>query len=281
MVLHMRLLALSPLLFLAVLTGCGGGSPTTIAPPAVSAQNVTGNWQIQSGGTVASNAAGVLLLGDLVSSGANVTGTFRFADLVQGNGCGTINQVLTVTGTVDATNPLVQVLHLTSSTFSGSVLTASLILPNGLQGFGTGTIEVKGATCVFASSPAIGSLFPPVNGTYTGTLAPVAGATGASGTASLTFAQATAPSADGQFAVTGAIQFIVGGCNTSVALTGNASGIGIIASSPVTSTSLVEVIATQSAPGLPSQTLNTSVALFSSACSASARLQYSGTLTRQ
>ena len=268
----------SLLVLLAGLTGCGTGNPTA-SSPVTTTQNVTGNWQIESGGS-GSTSLGVLLLGDLVSSGANVSGTFRFSDLAQGNGCGALNQVVTVTGTVDATNPVAQVLTLTSSTFSGSVLTAQLVLPSLLQGFGTGTIQVKGTACTFASSAAIGALFPPVNGNFGGTLAPASGTTGPSGAATLTLAQATAPSADGQYAVTGSIQFAAGACATSTAITGTASGVGIMVASAPSLASTVSIFATQPSPGM-ALNLNTNLLLLSTACPTLTGAQYTGTLTKQ
>ena len=278
----MKLLPGFCVLLAAGLAGCGTSdkSPVVTTPAPASAQSVTGNWQIQSGGTVGSNTAGVLLLGDLVSSGANVTGTFRFSDLATGNACGALNQVITVTGKVDPTNPLVQSLTLTSSTFSGSVLTASLILPTTLQSFGTGTIQVTGPTCTFASSPAIGSLFPPVNGTFAGTLAPLGGTSGASGAATLLLAQATSPSADGQFAVTGSLQFTGTSCPISTTLNGNASGIGIRATGSPTAISLATLIATQPAPGL-TQNLIVNLGIASPTCTGQLSTLYSGTLNKQ
>jgi hypothetical protein len=261
------------LLLLAGLAGCGGSPPsgTVVGTPIVGAQNVTGNWQIQSG--AAGSAAGVLLLGDLSSSGAAVTGTFRFSDLAQGNGCGALNQVITVSGSVDITNPLAQVLNLTSAPFGGSVLTAQLSLPALLHGFGAGTN--------FASSPAIGSEFAPLAGTYAGTITPSTGSGGA-GPAVLVLSQATSPSADGQFAVSGSLQFTGAGCTAAVAVSGTASGVGVMvsASPTLTNPTVANVIATQPPLG-STQNLSANVLFYSGTCAAVAGLQYTGTLVKQ
>lgn len=276
----MRALSFVCLLLTLALAGCGISPGTSTGSPIIAAQNVTGNWQIQSGSS-SSPMAGVLLLGDLVSSGANVSGTFRFIDLAQGNGCGAITQVITVSGSVDPTNPVAQVLKLTSAPFSGSVVTVQLTLPALLQGFGAGTIQVAGPTCTFASSAAIGALFLPTNGTYSGTLSPASGSPGTAGSASLTLAQATSPSADGQYAVTGSIQFSNASCNVATALTGSASGIAITADASLTQATVVHVLATQLTPGM-TQNLSTTLFLYSSTCpSASGLAQYTGTLVKQ
>ncbi len=274
----MKIMVMSLLFLLTSLLGCGVSHPATGTPIPV-VLDVTGNWQIQSTTTSGSTSAGILLLGNLVGSGTNVTGTFRFSDLAPGNACGALNQVVSVSGTIDTSSPLAQVLNLTSSPINGSTITLQLTLPIELSGFANGTIAVKGATCTFASAPAFGALFLPVNGTFAGTLSPTAGSTSPSGTATLTVAQATAPSADGQYAITETLQFAAPGCNASAALTGTASGVGVSASNQPSSTSLVNLFATRG-PGL-AQSLSGNLLIVSPTCISAAGTQYTGLLNKQ
>ena len=180
-------LALLPL----ALAGCGTGStlPSTPAP------DLSGNWQIQSGGTTASpSQVGIALFGALTSQGSAVSGTFRFFDLGTTTACGFPAQpVITVTGSIDAARNLI----LTSQPFlNGSVLTVHLLVPSQAAEFADGTIAVAGTTCSFPSGPAIGVEVPLVTGSFAGTIEPGTatnpGTTGG-GPATLTLTQSVSP----------------------------------------------------------------------------------------
>lgn len=205
------------------LTGCG--SSITAIKPIAATQDLTGNWQIQSGDTH-SSTLGILLLGSLQGSDNNVRGTFRFSNLAQPTSCG-LNQVVTLTGSIDAAQNLV----LTSSPLpNGNIINLQLLVSPSPTGIDSGTIAVTGAACAFSPSAAIGARFASVTGTFAGTLTPgtfLLPTAGTPGTGSLVLAQSSVPSADGQFPVTGTLAYTVGACSATVALTGDASGVGI------------------------------------------------------
>lgn len=229
------------------ISGCGLGSTVTSA---IASPDLTGNWQFQSASNISTTTpptAGVLLVGALQSNGSHVTGTFRFANLALPNSCGTpLQQVITLSGSIDSSRNLT----LTSAPFTGSVVQLSVLVPPVVTGIATGTIQVTGMTCSFPSSQALGLEFPAVTGTYAGTLAATTGfGTPPSPTASvsLKIVQSTSPAADGQFPVTGSLQFSGGTCTSTTALTGTVSGSEVMASSAATGllpgvTSLVAVI---------------------------------------
>jgi hypothetical protein len=274
-----------------LLMGC---SPRTILQTASPATplDLSGNWQIQSANTTPSATNNVLLFGALSSQGAKVAGTFRFADLAPGNSCGALNQVITVTGVLDTSHPLTQTLTLTSATFAGSVLTAQLTLSTVLPGTGTGTIQITGPNCTFASSQALAVEFPAVTGTYSGTLTPISTVpnnVSVPGTATLTMTQATTPNPDGQFSVTGAIKLTSGTCTSITNLSGTTSGTGVTLVSsinPLTATSFVTFAATNTpltAQIVTPQLQAADVLYYPAPCSSSlsTTAEYSGTLTKQ
>ena len=220
---------------LMLLNACGTGSvPPSPASPSV---NVTGNWQIQSAASASGTTtpvAGLLLVGSLTSSGANVIGTFRLANLSMPNSCGTpLAQIVTVSGTMNAAGTLT----LTSAPFSGSVLTIQLLVPPILTSFGTGTIAITGGSCMFPSAAAIGAEVANVTGTFSGSVTGNASLPAPpilSGTATLALTQSSTTNSDGQSAVTGTLGFAGGGCTSSVAVAGTVSGSELtLASTPI------------------------------------------------
>jgi hypothetical protein len=246
--------------------------------------NVTGNWQIQSGLPAPIPAGLIVLLGALQSSGGQVSGTFRFTELAQPTACG-LNQVVTVVGTVDAKNNLI----LTSAALpDGSVVKVQLVIPSAPASFAAGTIEVTGGACAVSSGPASGVEIPPVTGTFAGTLAPGPAGTmgsGSTGTATLEIAQATAPTTDGQFSVTGPLTFTFGSCTGKAALSGDASGVEIMLSSsgtPLTALPAIRLLGTAAIPA-SNAVIADSLEFFPSPCSADplSSAVYSGTLARQ
>jgi hypothetical protein len=261
--------------FLVALAGCGAGSPGVPAP------DLTGNWQIQTSSTTPP-PSGFLLLGALSSQGSSVTGTFRFDDLQQPLACGNFNEVVTVSGSIDASRNLI----LTSASFAGdATLKIQLNIPAQPTSFASGTIEITGTSCNSPSSPAIAVEFAPLTGTFAGTVEPGTianpGTTGG-GPVSITLTQSSTPQPDGQFPLTGKMDYTLGTCTQTVALTGTASGIGVnLTTTPTLGSDSVNLLAT----ALPTGTqLSAAELLFlSGTCPASPGLPttYSGILTRQ
>ena len=223
-----RLIFLSSVSMLLA-TGCGTKPAATPVPP-VPLPDLTGNWQIQSGPYATTPVAlGVIMLGALQNTGAQVTGTFRFTNLAQPltSGCA-LNQVITVTGTINATGDLT----LTSAPLpDGTTLTVQLVVASAPGSSATGTLAVSGKNCAVAATPAIALRFPPVTGTFAGALTPGTVVTQSTinpaGTASLAISQSSMPAADGQFPVTGTLTYTFGTCTGSTALTGTVSGASL------------------------------------------------------
>lgn len=205
------------------LVGCGSSSKSSDDSIPTS---LTGNWQIQTGsGSGTAPALGAVLLGDLASNGSKVSGTFRYSNLSAPTKC-TLNQVVMVSSSMDATRNLT----LTSAALpDGSVIKAQLVIPAVLTDFAAGTIEVTGGTtCGLASGTAIGVELASLTGTFAGPLTPgmLSGTVpGTTGTGSLVLTEGATPEADGQFPVTGTLNYTIGTCTESVALIGQHSGV--------------------------------------------------------
>lgn len=266
---------------LALIAGCGSSpapAPTATYP------NLTGNWQIQSANVSGgSPAAQVLLLGALDNSttSASVSGTFRFSNLAQPLNCA-LNQVVTLSGTVDSSGNL----SLSSPTSTSGLPIKTQLHPSAtVAGFENGTIEVDGTACALASSPAIGAITAPVNGTFNGQL--IAGALGgggsAAGTASLALTQSSTPGDDGQFPLTGTISYVIGTCSGTVSLSGDASGAGVTLASAGAPLALPAVSIFGTADSAADKITLASAAFNSPSCTgaAPAATVYSGTLARQ
>ena len=270
--------ALAALLVLMPLIGCG--SIPRPAPP-----DLTGNWQIQSGsapptGTNVPNA--VLLLGALQSSGSQVTGTFRFTNLTQLN-CG-LNEVIHVTGSVDSKDTLT----LTSGKLaSGGVVNIHLLTISALGATSAGTIQVSGGSCPYATNVAVGLKVVPVTGSFTGTLEPGSAAnpgTTGGGLATLALTQAVNPNSDGQFAVTGSLNFTVGTCAVTSQVAGTISGVGTLLSSAVLVQGKPASAALAASESINGSTLAVEqLLLYPAPCSTATQppVAFTGNLTRQ
>jgi len=211
------------------MAGCSAPPATISVSPT---PDLTGNWQIQSNvDTSQIPPAGVLLVGALQNTGSQVSGTFRFSNLAQPAQCG-LDQVVTVTGSLDSKNNLA----LTSSALpNGNTVKIALAINAAQAPYYSGTIEVDGTACTFPSTTALGAQIANATGTYTGTLPPgtvITPGTGPSAMVSLAFTQSATPQADGQFPVTGTLNYTVGTCSGSVSLSGTISGVGLILSTP-------------------------------------------------
>lgn len=263
------------------IVGCSAGTPGT---PSTTAPipSINGNWQIQPSaypvtptGTLSSGL--VLLIGDLESSGSQVSGTFRYSNLAHGVDCA-LAQVIQVTGTVDAAS------HLTLSSAKlsdGSVVVVSLDPSTNPANTWKGTIAVSGGSCVVASESALGVNFPAVTGTYTGTLSiglPGQPSTVAAGTASLTVTQSSTPTADGHFPLSGTFAYSIGTCTGSVAMSGSVNGVLVSLAS--TSTTVPLSIPTTLLGGInfaATQVITPLIRIQQAPCSG----EYTGSLDRQ
>lgn len=211
------------LLAASLLGGCGSSSGNLLG----NASDLTGNWQIETSASATSAfPQGVVLMGGLESSGNQVSGTFRFTNLAQPDACGS-NQVVLLSGAVGPNNDLT----LSSATLPNNTkIKVSLKLGNAQPYSGLGTVEVDGASCAVASASAIGSQVATTTGKFAGALSPGtsgAPASGTSGTATVTLTQAATPGSDGQFALTGTLNYQFASCTGSVPLNGKVSGVGM------------------------------------------------------
>lgn len=270
------------LLPLALLAGCGTG-PAPTAP--VTSPNLTGNWQIQSANVSATSpAAQVVLFGALQNSTANsgVTGTFRFSNLAHPLNC-PLSQVVTLSGTVDSSENL----NLSSPTSASGVAIKVQLRPSTIPaGFENGTIEVDSpAACALASSPAIGTEIAPVNGTFNGQLigGALGGGASVAGTASLVVSQSSTPAADGQFPLIGTIDYVLGTCSGTVALSGDASGVGVTLAAAAAPFTLppVSILGTTDSAADKIDLVSAGLGLVSCTGTPPAANVFSGTLNRQ
>lgn len=265
------------------LAGCGSPPSTSVTTP--TAPDLTGNWQIQS--NVTSNIVpppGVVLFGALENTGNQVGGTFRFTNLAQPTTCG-LDQVVTVSGSIDSKSNLT----LTSSAMpNGTTVKVLLAITGSQQPYaGTGTIEVDGSTCTFPSTGAIGEQIQNIAGTFAGTLAPgtlVSPGTGPSATVSLVLTQSSTPQSDGQFPVTGPLNYTIGSCTGSASLSGTASGVGVILSSTSVPPANLQIVGFVGTTNPAATTITAGLLEFAPApCSSdpTSTVAYTGSLNRQ
>jgi hypothetical protein len=265
---------------LAALIFAGCGSPTSTTGTSPAAPNLTGNWQIQ---TDAGTQLGLLLLGSLNSNGSQVMGTFRFTNLSEPTSCG-LSQLVTLIGTIDSNKNLT----LSSATQpNGTTIKVALGIAGAQPYSGTGTMEVDGTTCAFASMPAIADEFANTSGIFTGTISPGtlgAPASGTLGTSTLTLVESSSPGADGQFSATGSLNYAIGTCSGSIALTGDLSGVGVTLSGSNGASPFPQSVSMVGTTDQLATTMTVGYAVFVPApCSSSSvsNAYYFGTLNRQ
>jgi hypothetical protein len=194
------------LLPLVAFIGCARSNPAGVGG-GISFSPVAGDYVINvAAGT--SNAS--YFTGNLNISGSTASGVFRYT-----------NPAVCVSGTQDipftgsfANN----ILTLTSSSFSNSVATLTISLPQIANNIGgqnaSGTAVIAGGTCALASSPLLAQYFQSYAGIWSITLtSPTAQA------ATLTVVQSAA-NADGQYPATGTLTQ----GTTQTAMTGLVSG---------------------------------------------------------
>ncbi len=224
------------LLFLcAGLSGCGS-SPTSGAPspttnPLLAA--LPSNMQIQltySVGTPTPVQFFVAnLIGSLTAQGNTVSGTLRYST-PSASPCISPTADITYIGTIDANN----LLTLTTTSFAGTTAIIALQLPAAFVGASyrvAGTAQLNGGSCAAAVTQGSAILVPSVTGTFTGSLTPsttVTGnpATGPGGSATVVLTQASA-NADGQFPLTGTLNFTSPNCTLATPVAGIVSGLTV------------------------------------------------------
>ena len=212
-------------LLLIALTGCGSG----VHPNDTVYPNLTGNWQVQTvdGGP----SIGLLLVGSMVEgTDGTMNGKFRFADLDSTSSCGSGYQTVSLSGARDTTGAIT----LKSSPLStGSIVNISLVARGVTNAPNYGTILITGTGCTYPSSPAIGIVIAPITGSYSGVLAREGTVSGlANGNATLALTQSTSPAADGEFPMTGSINFVGANCSASLSVAGTVSGENLQLTSP-------------------------------------------------
>jgi hypothetical protein len=257
-------LRIALLLPLVALLGCGAG---TASNPTASTSSLNGNWEVSVSGALVNSATVTDFKGALELSGGIVTGTFRVLSSTPfGGNCPSITTDLTATGTLDSSNNLTLTIPL-----SGGIATINASLPLDTNAFIPGTYQIVGGTC---ATPLVAMdiiQFPPVTGTYTGTLSS-AGSPNATVTAVL--AQSTTPNSDGQFPLSGTVT-VQGVCSLTMPLAPEVvSGNGISSTSGGFPTSEAAVTGAVIPP--LANSIQASVQIYVTNCDGG-----SGTLTRQ
>jgi hypothetical protein len=231
-----RALILMPL---ASLLACSTNSQPTPTPSAAPT-NVTGNWQFEvqlpappvSGPIVFPTNPIEDIFGSLTSSGKSVSAVLHAAPLVVPH-CVEVDTDLPFTGTTDSSGNLSLTASIAGgvATISANLLTPETItLPDGTvrnEPFFSGTYQVVGGSCAQPSIALTILSVPNITGTFTGTAQPVPStATGTNSTITATFVQASAPDANGKYALSGTITS-TGGCNATYTFSSGAvSGDG-------------------------------------------------------
>jgi hypothetical protein len=222
--LRLSLPALFPLTFLV---GCSAVNSSPAVYP-----NVTGNWQFQvqlpaqpiAGPIVFPTNPVEDIFGSLSSSGQSVSAILHATPLTFPH-CVETDIDLAFTGSIDASGDLSLTAPIVggAATISANLLTLEKItLPDGTTRNGpffTGTYQVIGGPCAQASIPLTIFAVSNITGTFTGTVSPAPfSGSGPNSTITASFVQASAPDADGKYALSGTITS-TGGCNATLRFT--------------------------------------------------------------
>jgi hypothetical protein len=181
------------------LTGCGFFNNSS-HPPALT----QGNWSISATSTNSSNA--FLLGGNLTQSGSSLSGKMY----ITGGDAGCNfdpAQAIAMTGTVNGSN-----IALSSAAISGQVIT---VAASGSGSSFNGTYSIAGGNCDGDQGKVTANAVPSVNGTWNGT---VTVDTDPQVQISVALTQATTPSADGTFALTGTVTYTGSSCPATATL---------------------------------------------------------------
>jgi hypothetical protein len=181
------LLSLLAGVFALALAGCGASN--NLALP-------QGNWSMTAN---SSGTAGTFYIGgNLVQTGTNLAGTMAVVSSL----CYSSSQTVTFTGTVKGHN-----VTLTSASVGGEVITVTV---SGTSGSAlTGTYSIAGGTtCNGDKGSVTANPVPSVSATWSGPI----GSGGS--TLAIAFTEASTPSADGTFALTGSLTYAGSSCST-------------------------------------------------------------------
>jgi hypothetical protein len=162
-------------------------------------------------------------------------------------------------------------------------LQAYLTINTSTYGYDYGTIAIYGSVCKFAQTYAVGVQFAPMTGTYAGTVARSGSLPGVDqGPLTLKLTQATTPTADGKFPVTGSAAFTGSTCSFSGAISGTINGgdLELVSTPDATGVSQLSISAAPTSDA--SQLLNVNANFTSGACTANLNAfdSYTGTLKR-
>lgn len=212
----MKLKSLAMLTAVVALSGCTlPNQPITNPTPGSS--GITGNWELTPTSTQTPYAGATAPVGIYLSeTGNTVTGTAVISMVCPAFGCGwpTLSLNPQLSGTIDAVGNIV----LTSTNQAGIVFTltakiAGTALENGTYTFSGGGVTDQGNVT--------GSMFPPLNGTYSGTV--VSSVTGQSIGVTTTLNQTATPDAKGIIRVTGSATITGEPCFTTATMAGPAA----------------------------------------------------------
>ena len=142
-------------------------------------------------------------MGALQSSGGTITGTLRAFDSSNPtNPCVGLTQDLPATGTLSSNGDLVLTVPISGGT--ATITCATFGSTFQLQAFTQGTWQIVGGACAMPSTSTFLTLYPPITGTYVGTLTNP-GNSSVSSTITAVLTQSVTPDSDGRFALTGTV----------------------------------------------------------------------------
>ena len=196
---------------------CGCSTSPSPAGVTYSTRVLTGNWTFGPTDPPAGIPPFGELTGALSGSGANVTGTFRTVGCVSSTqdihftGSQTASGMLTLTSTDLVNNVMVITVNLGDP--------VAIVAPSWLGGM---TVSGSGP-CAYADIAMRVNQYPPLTGTFAGT---VTGSAGATVTYTASFTQAAA-NADGQFPESGTITVSTGSCSTTYPISGLVAGTAL------------------------------------------------------
>jgi len=189
----------SLVLAVTFLAGCAARTPTAPSGPPVSSPNITGDWEL-----IASPAGGNAQIAVYLTSNAGHVSGMAFGppatdNLCSSNGCcgspiGFFDEALT--GTVDADGNLKL-----GTAVAGNPIFAMTGTVSG-QAISNGSFTLSGAACT-TQGTLTGTEYPPLDGTYSGTLA--SQTTGQSFAVSATLKQSSTPDSDGALVLGGTV----------------------------------------------------------------------------
>lgn len=182
-----------------VLAGCGATAGKNVAL-------TQGNWSVTA---TPSSGPAFYIGGNLTQSGSSVTGSMYVAN----SNCFDFSTMIPFTGTVSGQN-----VTLTSPSVSGQVI---VVTATGTAGSLAGTYTVTGGCDGGDSGSATAAAVSSIGGTWNGTI--VDSNDDPHVTVAMNLVEASTPSADGTFALTGTLTYTGSTCSVSGNITGGSS----------------------------------------------------------